>query len=92
MQNLFARDTPWRTPRGACGPAAQLNSHEDTMQDGLRHRFRILSSRRRESECRPGFAMTGYRLRERLAAPVAEIRDVQTMSSGAHRSGPGKTL
>jgi hypothetical protein len=24
------------------------------------------------------FAVTGYRLRERLAAPVAEIRDVQT--------------
>ena len=34
---------------------------------------------------RPGFAVTGYRLRERLAAPVAEIRDVQTPSSGAHR-------
>ncbi|MET4312736.1 hypothetical protein ABIC01_005747 [Bradyrhizobium sp. RT4b] len=32
-----------------------------------------------------GFAVTGYRLRERLAAPVAEIRDVQKSSSGAHR-------
>ncbi len=32
-----------------------------------------------------GIAVTGYRLRERLAAPVAETRDVQTLSSGAHR-------
>jgi hypothetical protein len=32
-----------------------------------------------------GFAVTGYRLRERLAALVAETRDVQTLSSGAHR-------
>jgi hypothetical protein len=32
-----------------------------------------------------GFVVTGYRLRERLAALVPEIRDVQTSSSGAHR-------
>ncbi|MHC2257344.1 hypothetical protein ACVILK_007036 [Bradyrhizobium embrapense] len=38
-------------------------------------------------ECRPGSAVTGYRLRERLAAPVAEIRDVQTPSSGVRRRG-----
>ena len=84
---------PWRTPGRACGPSvAQRNSHEHTMEGGLRRRFRILSGRGGESECRRGFAVTGYRLRERLAAPVAETRDVQTLSSGAHRRGPGKPL
>ncbi|MET3996752.1 hypothetical protein ABIB94_006894 [Bradyrhizobium sp. JR7.2] len=88
----IARYAPGARLVGPAAPVAQLNSHEDTMEGGLRHRFRIISSGRRESECRPGFAMTGFRLRERLAVPVAETRDVQTLSSGAHRSGPGKTL
>src|SRR6478752_5963476 len=82
----IARYAPGARLVGPAAPVAQLNSHEDTMEGGLRHRFRIISSGRRESECRPGFAMTGFRLRERLAVPVAETRDVQTLSSGAHRS------
>ncbi|BAC46871.1 blr1606 [Bradyrhizobium diazoefficiens USDA 110] len=39
-----------------------------------------------------GFAVTGHRPRERLAAPAAEIRDAQTLSSGVHWRGPDKPL
>jgi hypothetical protein len=38
------------------------------------------------------FAVTGCRLRERLAAPVAEIRDAKACCSRACRPGPGKPL
>lgn len=46
---------------------------------------------RREQEESWDF-VTGYRLRERLAVPVAETRDVQTLSWGMHRCGPDKPL
>ena len=37
-------------------------------------------------------SVTGWKVRERLAVPVAEIRDVQTSRSRPLRLGPGKPL
>ena len=37
-------------------------------------------------------SVTGWKLRERLAVPVAEICDVQTSRSCPLRLGPGKPL
>jgi len=39
-----------------------------------------------------GFSVTGYKLRERLAVPVAETRDVKPQSLRARRRGPGEPL
>jgi hypothetical protein len=69
-----------------------LTSACDESQTGLSlaDLSRRLVTRRRFGSKRPrvrvlaGFAVTGLWLRERLAAPVAETRDVQTESSGAH--------
>jgi N-terminal domain of anti-restriction factor ArdC len=41
---------------------------------------------------RAGFAVTGWKSRERLAAPVAEIRDAQASCSRSRRLGPGEPL
>jgi hypothetical protein len=70
------------------GPSAlhvKTKSHESRTKGRPPRRFRILSHGGLRVRVSRGFAVTGYRLRERLAAPVAEIRDVQTISSGAHR-------
>lgn len=39
-----------------------------------------------------GLAVTGWKSRERLAAPVVETRDVETCRSGARRREPGESL
>ncbi len=60
----------------------QRRRESDYPSSRKRLRVRVLS----------GFAVTGCRLRERLAAPVAEIRDVKTPLSGGYRSEPGEPL
>lgn len=70
---------------GAFGPEhLNAKSHEESDEGQLASQIRILTLRLRVRVSR-GFAVTGYRLRERLAAPVAETCDVQTLSSGGHR-------
>lgn len=70
----------------ACG-RGQLRPKPHDEMDESRAASRISHSVAEwaESKSIARFAVTGYRLRERLAAPVAEIRNVQILSSGARR-------
>ena len=83
----------WRTPAEAFGPGTSMpNSHAEFDERQAASQISHSLTWRRESESAERVCRDGLEARERLAAPVAETRDVTACCSRPSRPRPGEPL